>query len=188
MKPWKGAVIVLVLGLLGFLIAGLMGLVGVSKKDTSNVNTSSQVVSSSSSSNALKGAVVEPKKVKDYVEEEKKTSSSSSSQKEETKTETTTSSTKEDKGDFSLSLTTEPEIVKQGKTTGFVSSKSIYRKDKTTLYTVKITLATKEFGNVEVDYFTTESDFRKVDVGTLLSITYGVDSEGYISISNASLA
>ena len=184
MKPFKAVMIVCFAGLILLIIAFAVGGVGVKKKES----TSAKVVESSSVTKSedspLKGYGSKPKK----LEDSSSSSSSSSSSKKSSSNSSSSSNAKEDKSKSEASSSDLPQvnypnIKSEEKSTAVVSAKKVYQKGNTVIFSLELTLPTEELGTVTVEYFTSGVNYNTVKVGDLLSVEYGVSSDGNIALA-----
>ena len=180
MKPWKAVCFVCFLGFIGLVVAYALGGVGVTKRDESAKPATSSSVAKSSD-NPLKGYATKPKKVEDS------SSSSSSSTKESSSSssssETKGKESKTESGSSDLPQVNYPSIKSEDKSTAVVSAKKVYKKGDTLVFALELTLPTKELGTVTVEYFTSGVNYNTVKVGDLLSVEYGVSSDGSVALA-----
>ena len=173
MKPWKAVCFVCFLGFIGLVVAYALGGVGVTKRgESAKPATSSSVAKSSD--NPLKGYATKPKKVEDSSSSSSSSSNSSETKGKESKTES---------GSSDLPQVNYPSIKSEDKSTAVVSAKKVYKKGDTLIFALELTLPTKELGTVTVEYFTSGVNYNTVKVGDLLSVEYGVSSDGSVALA-----
>lgn len=186
MKPWKAVGIVCSLGFIVLVVAFALGGVGVKKKGESAKPVTSSSVTKSSD-NPLKGYGAKPKKVEEsssssrsltkLSDSSKKSNSSSSSAKE------TTEESKTESRSSDLPQVDYPSIKSEDKTTAIISAKKVYKKGDTLVFSLELTLPTKELGTVTVEYFTSGVNYNTVKVGDMLTVEYGVSSDGSVALA-----
>lgn len=187
MKPWKAVVIICTLGIIALIIALALGGVGVKKRDNSSKPVTSSLVSKSEE-NPLKGYGSKPEKIKSsssssssfskVVRSSEKPSSMSSSS-----SEVKEGSPKTESSSSGLPQVNYPNIKSESKTTAVISAKHVYQKGNTIIFSLELTLPTKELGTVTVEYFTSGVNYNTVKVGDILSVEYGVSSEGSVALA-----
>lgn len=187
MKPWKAVSIIGVLAFIALAIAFALGGVGV-KKNTSSTNQSVISSTSSTEENSLKGYNSKPKKVtKNETSGSSSSSTSSSSEKVGGKTSSESSSSQSEKEveakSDAMPQVNYPKIKSEGKSTAVISAKKVYQRDKTLVFCLELTLPTEELGTVTVEYFTSAVNYNTVKVGELLSVEYGVSSDGTVALA-----
>lgn len=186
MKPWKAVVIICSLGLVALIVAFALGGVGVKKRGTSNKPVASSVVSKSEE-NPLKGYGSKPEKLNGSSSSSSSSSEVSSSSKKSSST-SSSSEVKEEKPKTEPSYSglpqvNYPNIKSEAKTTAVISAKRVYQKGNTIIFSLELTLPTKELGTVTVEYFTSGVNYNTVNVGDLLSVEYGVSAEGSVALA-----
>lgn len=180
MKPWKAVVIICSLGFIALIVAFALGGVGVKKRGNTSKPVASSVVSKSEE-NPLKGYGSKPEKLNG-------SSSSSSSSSEASSSTSSSSEVKEEKpktepSSSGLPQVNYPNIKSEAKTTSVISAKRVYQKGNTIIFSLELTLPTKELGTVTVEYFTSGVNYNTVNVGDLLSVEYGVSAEGSVALA-----
>lgn len=187
MKPWKAVCFVCFLGFIGLVVAYALGGVGVTKRDESAKPATSSSVAKSSD-NPLKGYATKPKKVEDSSSSSsssstKESSSSKKSSSSSSSSETKGKESKTESGSSDLPQVNYPSIKSEDKSTAVVSAKKVYKKGDTLVFALELTLPTKELGTVTVEYFTSGVNYNTVKVGDLLSVEYGVSSDGSVALA-----
>lgn len=180
--------------ILGIILIGificflLFGNIGVKKKTTqqSTVQSSTiqqQVIKPSESSSFTK-----PSASSSSVQSSSSSSQSSASSTTESKETTPSSSLSVPKKSAAttngLSSIDTPTINSKYNSKAIVSEKSIYRVDTTYVFDLILTVATQDYGNVNVHYFTSENNYNLLKVGDLLTVDYGISNDGNIAIMN----
>ena len=186
MKPWKAVCFVCFLGFIGLVVAYALGGVGVTKRgESAKPATSSSVAKSSD--NPLKGYATKPKKVEDSSSSSSSSTKESSSSKKpsslSSSSETKGKESKTESGSSDLPQVNYPSIKSEDKSTAVVSAKKVYKKGDTLVFALELTLPTKELGTVTVEYFTSGVNYNTVKVGDLLSVEYGVSSDGSVALA-----
>ena len=186
MKPWKAVVIICSLGLVALIVAFALGGVGVKKRGNTSKPVASSVVSKSEE-NPLKGYGSKPEKLNGSSSSSSSSSESSSSSKKPSST-SSSSEVKEEKpktepSSYGLPQVNYPNIKSEAKTTAVISAKRVYQKGNTIIFSLELTLPTKELGTVTVEYFTSGVNYNTVNVGDLLSVEYGVSAEGSVALA-----
>lgn len=186
MKPWKAVVIICTLGLIALIVAFALGGVGVKKRGNTSKPVASSVVSKSEE-NPLKGYGSKPEKLNGSSSSSSSSSEASSSSKKSSST-SSSSEVKEEKpktepSSSGLPQVNYPSIKSEAKTTAVISAKRVYQKGNTIIFSLELTLPTKELGTVTVEYFTSGVNYNTVNVGDLLSVEYGVSAEGSVALA-----
>lgn len=174
MKAWKAALGVSVVGLVLIIVLFALGKVGVSKE----AKTQPSKAQVSSSKSPLEGYNSKPNtKVGESSSSSSSSSSSTSSEERPKKTEPSSGSV--------LTQVDYPEFSSKGSSKAVVSSKKVYKVNDSYVFCLTLTVPTEELGNVEVDYFVSNSDYNSVKVGSLLSVDYGVSTNRVVAITTA---
>lgn len=186
MKPWKAVVIICSLGFIALIVAFALGGVGVKKRGNTSKPVASSVVSKSEE-NPLKGYGSKPEKLNGSSSSSSSSSEVSSSSKKSSST-SRSSEVKEEKpktepSSSVLPQVNYPNIKSEAKTTAVISAKRVYQKGNTIIFSLELTLPTKELGTVTVEYFTSGVNYNTVNVGDLLSVEYGVSAEGSVALA-----
>jgi len=168
MKAWKAALGVSVVGLVLIIVLFALGKVGVSKE----AKTQPSKAQVSSSKSPLEGYNSKPN-----TKMGESSSSSTSSEERPKKTEPSSGSV--------LTQVDYPEFSSKGSSKAVVSSKKVYKVNDSYVFCLTLTVPTEELGNVEVDYFVSNSDYNSVKVGSLLSVDYGVSTNRVVAITTA---
>ena len=185
MKAWKAALGVSVVGLVLIIVLFALGKVGVSKE--AKIQPSKEQVSSSKS--PLEGYNSKPNtKMGDssssVAKSSSSVSSSSSSSSSSTSSEEKPKKTEPSSGSV-LTQVDYPEFGSKGSSKAVVSSKKVYKVNDSYVFCLTLTVPTEELGNVEVDYFVSNSDYNSVKVGSLFSVDYGVSTNRVVAITTA---
>ena len=185
MKAWKAALGVSVVGLVLIIVLFALGKVGVSKE----AKTQPSKAQVSSSKSPLEGYNSKPNtKVGESSSSVAKSlssvSSSSSSSSSSTSSEERPKKTEPSSGSV-LTQVDYPEFSSKGSSKAVVSSKKVYKVNDSYVFCLTLTVPTEELGNVEVDYFVSNSDYNSVKVGSLLSVDYGVSTNRVVAITTA---
>ena len=163
MKAWKAALGVSVVGLVLIIVLFALGKVGVSKE----AKTQPSKAKVSSSKSPLEG----------YNSSSSSSSSSTTSEEKPKKTEPSSGSV--------LTQVDYPDFSSKGSSKAVVSSKKVYKVNDSYVFCLTLTVPTEELGNVEIDYFVSNSDYNSVKVGSLLSVDYGVSTNRVVAITTA---
>jgi hypothetical protein len=185
MKAWKAALGVSVLGLVLLIILFALGKVGVSKE----AKTQPSKTQTSSSKSPLEGYNSKPntkmgESSSSVSKSSSSVSSSSSSSSSSTSSEEKPKKTEPSSGS-ALTQVDYPEFTSKGSSKAVVSSKKVYKVNDSYVFCLTLTVPTEELGNVEVDYFVSNSDYNSVKVGSLLSVDYGVSTNRVVAITTA---
>lgn len=182
MKAWKAALGVSVVGLVLIIVLFALGKVGVSKE----AKTQPSKAQVSSSKSPLEGYNSKPNtKIGESSSSVAKSSSSvSSSSSSSTSSEEKPKKT-EPSSESVLTQVDYPEFNSKGSSKAVVSSKKVYKVNDSYVFCLTLTVPTEELGNVEVDYFVSNSDYNSVKVGSLLSVDYGVSTNRVVAITTA---
>lgn len=180
MKAGKalGIIIFIALVLVG---GGLwLGKIGVQSKNKQTTQTQKVVQSSSISKSSSSKKVDKSESSEKQVREAPKQSkgvSESSTKKEDDKLTVASSSeerTLQDVGDISL----KGDL----KATGFIEDKRIYKYGSNYVFDLQIRLNTKEAGSQLIHYFTQSKNYKTLNAGDLLSVSYSISSDGTIAV------
>lgn len=185
MKAWKAALGVSVVGLVLIIVLFALGKAGVSKE--SKTQPSKAQVSSSKS--PLEGYNSKPntkmgESSSSVAKSSSSVSSSSSSSSSSISSEEKPKKTEPSSGSV-LTQVDYPEFSSKGSSKAVVSSKKVYKVNDSYVFCLTLTVPTEELGNVEVDYFVSNSDYNSVKVGSLLSVDYGVSTNRVVAITTA---
>lgn len=185
MKAWKAALGVSVVGLVLIIVLFALGKVGVSK-EAKTQPSKSQV---SSSKSPLEGYNSKPntkmgESSSSVAKSSSSVSSSSSSSSSSTSLEEKPKKTEPSSGSV-LTQVDYPDFSSKGSSKAVVSSKKVYKVNDSYVFCLTLTVPTEELGNVEVDYFVSNSDYNSVKVGSLLSVDYGVSTNRVVAITAA---
>lgn len=185
MKAWKAALGVSVVGLVLIIVLFAIGKVGVSKEAKTQPNKA-QV---SSSKSPLEGYNSKPntkmgESSSSVSKSSSSVSSSSSSYSSSTSSEEKPKKTEPNSGSV-LTQVDYPDFSSKGSSKAVVSSKKVYKVNDSYVFCLTLTVPTEELGNVEVDYFVSNSDYNSVKVGSLLSVDYGVSTNRVVAITTA---
>lgn len=185
MKAWKAALGVSVVGLVLIIVLFALGKVGVSK-EAKTQPSKSQV---SSSKSPLEGYNSKPntkmgESSSSVAKSSSSVSSSSSSSSSSTSSEEKPKKTEPSSGSV-LTQVDYPDFSSKGSSKAVVSSKKVYKVNDSYVFCLTLTVPTEELGNVEVDYFVSNSDYNSVKVGSLLSVDYGVSTNRVVAITTA---
>lgn len=185
MKAWKAALGVSVVGLVLIIVLFALGKVGVSKE----AKTQPSKAQVSSSKSPLEGYNSKPntkmgESSSSVAKSSSSVSSSSSSSSSSTSSEERPKKTEPSSGSV-LTQVDYPEFSSKGSSKAVVSSKKVYKVNDSYVFCLTLTVPTEELGNVEVDYFVSNSDYNSVKVGSLLSVDYGVSTNRVVAITTA---
>lgn len=185
MKAWKAALGVSVVGLVLIIVLFALGKVGVSKE----AKTQPSKAQVSSSKSPLEGYNSKPntkmgESSSSVAKSSSSVSSSSSSSSSSTSSEEKPKKTEPSSGSV-LTQVDYPEFSSKGSSKAVVSSKKVYKVNDSYVFCLTLTVPTEELGNVEVDYFVSNSDYNSVKVGSLLSVDYGVSTNRVVAITTA---
>lgn len=185
MKAWKAALGVSVVGLVLIIVLFALGKVGVSKE----AKTQPSKAQVSSSKSPLEGYNSKPntkmgESSSSVAKSSSSVSSSSSSSSSSTSSEERPKKT-EPSSESVLTQVDYPEFSSKGSSKAVVSSKKVYKVNDSYVFCLTLTVPTEELGNVEVDYFVSNSDYNSVKVGSLLSVDYGVSTNRVVAITTA---
>lgn len=185
MKAWKAALGVSVVGLVLIIVLFALGKVGVSKE----AKTQPSKAQVSSSKSPLEGYNSKPntkmgESSSSVAKSSSSVSSSSSSSSSSTSSEEKPKKTEPSSGSV-LTQVDYPDFSSKGSSKAVVSSKKVYRVNDSYVFCLTLTVPTEELGNVEVDYFVSNSDYNSVKVGSLLSVDYGVSTNRVVAITTA---
>jgi hypothetical protein len=185
MKAWKAALGVSVVGLVLIIVLFALGKVGVSKE----AKTQPSKAQVSSSKSPLEGYNSKPntkmgESSSSVAKSSSSVSSSSSNSSSSTSSEEKPKKTEPSSGSV-LTQVDYPEFSSKGSSKAVVSSKKVYKVNDSYVFCLTLTVPTEELGNVEVDYFVSNSDYNSVKVGSLLSVDYGVSTNRVVSITTA---
>lgn len=185
MKAWKAALGVSVVGLVLIIVLFAQGKVGVSKE----AKTQPSKAQVSSSKSPLEGYNSKPntkmgESSSSVAKSSSSVSSSSSSSSSSTSSEEKPKKTEPSSGSV-LTQVDYPEFSSKGSSKAVVSSKKVYKVNDSYVFCLTLTVPTEELGNVEVDYFVSNSDYNSVKVGSLLSVDYGVSTNRVVAITTA---
>lgn len=185
MKAWKAALGVSVVGLVLIIVLFALGKVGVSKE----AKTQPSKAQVSSSKSPLEGYNSKPntkmgESSSSVAKSSSSVSSSSSSSSSSTSSEEKPKKTEPSSGSV-LTQVDYPEFSSKGSSKAVVSSKKVYKVNDSYVFCLTLTVPTEELGNVEVDYFVSNSDYNSVKVGSLLSVDYGVSTNRMVAITTA---
>ena len=185
MKAWKAALGVSVVGLVLIIVLFALGKVGVSKE----AKTQPSKAQVSSSKSPLEGYNSKPntkmgESSSSVAKSSSSVSSSSSSSSSSTSSEEKPKKTEPSSGSV-LTHVDYPEFSSKGSSKAVVSSKKVYKVNDSYVFCLTLTVPTEELGNVEVDYFVSNSDYNSVKVGSLLSVDYGVSTNRVVAITTA---
>lgn len=185
MKAWKAALGVSVVGLVLIIVLFALGKVGVSKE----AKTQPSKAQVSSSKSPLEGYNSKPNTKMGESSSSVAKSSSSVSSSSSSSSSSTSSGEKPKKTEPSsgsvLTQVDYPEFSSKGSSKAVVSSKKVYKVNDSYVFCLTLTVPTEELGNVEVDYFVSNSDYNSVKVGSLLSVDYGVSTNRVVAITTA---
>lgn len=185
MKAWKAALGVSVVGLVLIIVLFALGKIGVSKE----AKTQPSKAQVSSSKSPLEGYNSKPntkmgESSSSVAKSSSSVSSSSSSSSSSTSSEERPKKTEPSSGSV-LTQVDYPEFSSKGSSKAVVSSKKVYKVNDSYVFCLTLTVPTEELGNVEVDYFVSNSDYNSVKVGSLLSVDYGVSTNRVVAITEA---
>lgn len=185
MKAWKAALGVSVVGLVLIIVLFALGKVGVSKE----AKTQPSKAQVSSSKSPLEGYNSKPntkmgESSSIVAKSSSSVSSSSSSSSSSTSSEEKPKKTEPSSGSV-LTQVDYPDFSSKGSSKAVVSSKKVYKVNDSYVFCLTLTVPTEELGNVEVDYFVSNSDYNSVKVGSLLSVDYGVSTNRVVAITTA---
>lgn len=184
MKAWKAALGVSVVGLVLIIVLFALGKVGVSKE----AKTQPSKAQVSSSKSPLEGYNSKPNtkmgESSSSVAKSSSSVSSSSSFSSSTSSEERPKKTEPSSGSV-LTQVDYPEFNSKGSSKAVVSSKKVFKVNDSYVFCLTLTVPTEELGNVEVDYFVSNSDYNSVKVGSLLSVDYGVSTNRVVAITTA---
>ena len=185
MKAWKAALGVSVVGLVLIIVLFALGKVEVSKE----AKTQPSKAQVSSSKSPLEGYNSKPntkmgESSSSVAKSSSSVSSSSSSSSSSTSSEEKPKKTEPSSGSV-LTQVDYPEFSSKGSSKAVVSSKKVYKVNDSYVFCLTLTVPTEELGNVEVDYFVSNSDYNSVKVGSLLSVDYGVSTNRVVAITTA---
>ena len=185
MKAWKAALGVSVVGLVLIIVLFALGKVGVSKE----AKTQPSKAQVSSSKSPLEGYNSKPntkmgESSSSVAKSSSSVSSSSSSSSSSTSSEEKPKKTEPSSGSV-LTQVDYPEFNSKGSSKAVVSSKKVFKVNDSYVFCLTLTVPTEELGNVEVDYFVSNSDYNSVKVGSLLSVDYGVSTNRVVAITTA---
>ena len=185
MKAWKAALGVSVVGLVLIIVLFALGKVGVSKE----AKTQPSKAQVSSSKSPLEGYNSKPntkmgESSSSVAKSSSSVSSSSSSSSSSTSSEEKPKKTEPSSGSV-LTQVDYAEFSSTGSSKAVVSSKKVYKVNDSYVFCLTLTVPTEELGNVEVDYFVSNSDYNSVKVGSLLSVDYGVSTNRVVAITTA---
>lgn len=185
MKAWKAALGVSVVGLVLIIVLFALGKVGVSKE----AKTQPSKAQVSSSKSPLEGYNSKPntkmgESSSSVAKSSSSVSSSSSGSSSSTSSEEKPKKTEPSSGSV-LTQVDYPEFSSKGSSKAVVSSKKVYKVNDSYVFCLTLTVPTEELGNVEVDYFVSNSDYNSVKVGSLLSVDYGVSTNRVVAITTA---
>lgn len=185
MKAWKAALGVSVVGLVLIIVLFALGKVGVSKE----AKTQPSKAQVSSSKSPLEGYNSKPntkmgESSSSVAKSSSSVSSSSSSSSSSASSEEKPKKTEPSSGSV-LTQVDYPEFSSKGSSKAVVSSKKVYKVNDSYVFCLTLTVPTEELGNVEVDYFVSNSDYNSVKVGSLLSVDYGVSTNRVVAITTA---
>ncbi len=185
MKAWKAALGVSVVGLVLIIVLFALGKVGVSKE----AKTQPSKAQVSSSKSPLEGYNSKPntkmgESSSSVAKSSSSVSSSSSSSSSSTSSEEKPKKTEPSSGSV-LTQVDYPDFSSKGSSKAVVSSKKVYKVNDSYVFCLTLTVPTEELGNVEVDYFVSNSDYNSVKVGSLLSVDYGVSTNRVVAITTA---
>ena len=185
MKAWKAALGVSVVGLILIIVLFALGKVGVSKE----AKTQPSKAQVSSSKSPLEGYNSKPntkmgESSSSVSKSSSSVSSSSSSSSSSTSSEEKPKKTEPSSGSV-LTQVDYPDFSSKGSSKAVVSSKKVYKVNDSYVFCLTLTVPTEELGNVEVDYFVSNSDYNSVKVGSLLSVDYGVSTNRVVAITTA---
>lgn len=185
MKAWKAALGVSVVGLVLIIVLFALGKVGVSKE----AKTQPSKAQVSSSKSPLEGYNSKPntkmgESSSSVSKSSSSVSSSSSSSSSSTSSEEKPKKTEPSSGSV-LTQVDYPDFSSKGSSKAVVSSKKVYKVNDSYVFCLTLTVPTEELGNVEVDYFVSNSDYNSVKVGSLLSVDYGVSTNRVVAITTA---
>lgn len=185
MKAWKAALGVSVVGLVLIIVLFALGKVGVSKE----AKTQPSKAQVSSSKSPLEGYNSKPNtKMGESSSSVAKSSSSVSSSGSNSSSSTSSEEKPKKTEPSSGSVLTQvdyPDFSSKGSSKAVVSSKKVYKVNDSYVFCLTLTVPTEELGNVEVDYFVSNSDYNSVKVGSLLSVDYGVSTNRVVAITTA---
>lgn len=185
MKAWKAALGVSVVGLVLIIVLFAQGKVEVSKE----AKTQPSKAQVSSSKSPLEGYNSKPNTKMGESSSSVAKSSSSVSSSSSSSSSSTTSEEKPKKTEPSsgsvLTQVDYPDFSSKGSSKAVVSSKKVYKVNDSYVFCLTLTVPTEELGNVEVDYFVSNSDYNSVKVGSLLSVDYGVSTNRVVAITTA---
>lgn len=185
MKAWKAALGVSVVGLVLIIVLFALGKVGVSKE----AKTQPSKAQVSSSKSPLEGYNSKPntkmgESSSSVAKSSSSVSSSSSSSSSSASSEEKPKKTEPSSGSV-LTQVDYPDFSSKGSSKAVVSSKKVYKVNDSYVFCLTLTVPTEELGNVEVDYFVSNSDYNSVKVGSLLSVDYGVSTNRVVAITTA---
>lgn len=185
MKAWKAALGVSVVGLVLIIVLFALGKVGVSKE----AKTQPSKAQVSSSKSPLEGYNSKPntkmgESSSSVAKSSSSVSSSSSSSSSSTSSEERPKKTEPSSGSV-LTQVDYPDFSSKGSSKAVVSSKKVFKVNDSYVFCLTLTVPTEELGNVEVDYFVSNSDYNSVKVGSLLSVDYGVSTNRVVAITTA---
>lgn len=180
MKAGKAIGIIIFIALL--LVGGglWIGKIGVQSKNKQTTQTQKVVQSSNISKSSSSKKVEKSESSEKQVSEAPKQSkgvSESSTKKEDDKLTVASSSgerTLQDVGDISL----KGDL----KATGFIEDKRIYKYGSNYVFDLQIRLNTKEAGSQLIHYFTQSKNYKTLNAGDLLSVSYSISSDGTIAV------
>lgn len=185
MKAWKAALGVSVVGLVLIIVLFALGKIGVSKE----AKTQPSKAQVSSSKSPLEGYNSKPntkmgESSSSVAKSSSSVSSSSSSSSSSASSEEKPKKTEPSSGSV-LTQVDYPDFSSKGSSKAVVSSKKVYKVNDSYVFCLTLTVPTEELGNVEVDYFVSNSDYNSVKVGSLLSVDYGVSTNRVVAITTA---
>lgn len=162
MKAWKAALGVSVVGLVLIIVLFALGKVGVSKE----AKTQPSKAQVSSSKSPLEGYNSKPntkmgESSSSVAKSSSSVSSSSSSSSSSTSSEEKPKKTEPSSGSV-ITQVDYPDFSSKGSSKAVVSSKKVYKVNDSYVFCLTLTVPTEELGNVEVDYFVSNSDYNSV--------------------------
>lgn len=172
MKPWKMVSIIAVFVVVAVSLLIVFGGMGVKKKQATN--NKQQTTQTAQTTQQQKEEV---KQSSTTVESTESKTTQSSTVKEESK--------KSESETYALANVDFPNFKTTGSSRAVVSGKKVYKLGTSYVFNIIMTVPTETNGNIEVEYLTTFNNYNSVKIGSLVSVEYGISSDGDIAITSA---
>ena len=172
MKPWKMVSIIAVFVVVAVSLLIVFGGMGVKKKQATN--NKQQTTQTAQTTQQQKEEVKQSSTTVESTES--KTTQASIAKEEAKKSESET---------YALANVDFPNFKTTGSSRAVVSGKKVYKLGTSYVFNIIMAVPIETNGNIEVEYLTTFNNYNSVKIGSLVSVEYGISSDGAIAITSA---